>query len=170
MVKGHAADLGAGGEKARAREDAAVSQDARPQTPHERAEIEVALENKAHCRRLGLVDQQLAILDAVAERHHSTHPDALLLGGGDLVPDALAGDLALELGERQQHVSVSRPMLVVVLKLGDGVTLSDETNTLAAFEKLDQLSEVGKRAGEAVDFVDDHNVDAPERDFGQQAL
>ena len=43
-------------------------------------------------------------VDIVAERRIAAHPDALLLGGGELVPDALAGDLALELGEGQQHI------------------------------------------------------------------
>jgi hypothetical protein len=39
------------------------------------------------------------VLDPIAERNDASHPDALPLGGGDLIPDPLAGDLALELGE-----------------------------------------------------------------------
>jgi hypothetical protein len=61
-------------------------------------------------------DVQGSLADPVAERHHPSHPDALLLGGGDLVPDALARDLALELGKGQSTLRVSRPMLEVVLK------------------------------------------------------
>jgi hypothetical protein len=34
----------------------------------------------------------------VAERNHPAPPDALFLGGGDLVPDAFACDFALQLG------------------------------------------------------------------------
>src|SRR5262249_18915110 len=49
--------------------------------------------------RLGLVDGQLAVLHLVAERRCATHPPAFLFGCGDLVADALAGDLALELSE-----------------------------------------------------------------------
>ena len=37
-------------------------------------------------------------------------------------------------------------------------------------EQLDQLGEVGERAGEAVDLVDDHDVDAPGPDLVQQPL
>ena len=39
------------------------------------------------------------VLDPIAERNDASHPDALPLRGGDLVPDPLTGDLALELGE-----------------------------------------------------------------------
>ena len=51
-----------------------------------------------------LVDDELAVFDVVAERGLTAHPHALLLGGRDLVADALAGDLALELGKRQEDV------------------------------------------------------------------
>ena len=62
-------------------------------------------------------DVQGSLADPVAERHHPSHPDALLLGGGDLVPDALARDLALKLGKGQEHVEGQPPhMLEVVLK------------------------------------------------------
>src|SRR6476620_3938159 len=50
------------------------------------------------------VDDELAVFDVVAERGLTAHPHALLLGGRDLVADALAGDLALELGKRQEDV------------------------------------------------------------------
>ena len=36
------------------------------------------------------------------QRHIATHPEAFALGGRDLVADALCGDLALELGKREQ--------------------------------------------------------------------
>ena len=44
-------------------------------------------------------DMERPVLDPTADRNHTAHRDALLLRGGDLVPDPLAGDLALELGE-----------------------------------------------------------------------
>ena len=40
----------------------------------------------------------------ITEWRRSAHPHAFGLRRGDLVADALGGDLALELGERQQHV------------------------------------------------------------------
>ena len=62
--------------------------------------------------------------------------------------------------------SVSRPMLDVVLK--DWVTETKET--LMLVEQLDELGEVGKRAGEPVDLVDDDDVDPVGPDLVQQAL
>ena len=35
-------------------------------------------------------------------------------------------------------------------------------------EQLEELGEVGERAGEAIDFVDDDDVDAPRGDIVQQ--
>jgi hypothetical protein len=55
------------------------------------------------------------IASRVAERRHAAHPHALLFRGGDLVANALTGDLPLELGEGQQNIEVSRPIEVVVL-------------------------------------------------------
>ena len=65
----------------------------------DRAEFNVAPEYQPHLLGFGLVDDQRAILDLVAKRHGTAHPHALLAGGLDLVADALARDLALELGE-----------------------------------------------------------------------
>src|SRR4051812_29135127 len=50
------------------------------------------------------VDHELAVFHVVPERGHTAHPHALLLGGGDFVPHALADDLALKLVEGQQDV------------------------------------------------------------------
>lgn len=44
------------------------------------------------------------VLDAVSKGNRASHPYALAPGGGDLVADALAGDLPLKLREGQQHV------------------------------------------------------------------
>ncbi len=62
--------------------------------------------------------------------------------------------------------SVSRPMLVVVLK--DWVTLTKVTPVL--IEHLDQPGEIHQRAAQPVDLVDDHDVDATGLDVGEQAL
>ena len=64
-----------------------------------RAGLGEAVEDAAHERRLALDHHQPAVLDLVAERRPAAHPHALLAGGGELVPDPLADDLALELRE-----------------------------------------------------------------------
>ena len=43
---------------------------------------------------LRLVDDQLPVLHVVAQGRVAAHPQALFLGGGDLVANTLAGDLA----------------------------------------------------------------------------
>ncbi len=95
----------------------------------------------------GLVhDVQGSLADPVAERHHTSHPDALLLGSRDLVPDALARDLALELGKGQEHVEGQTPHAGGGVEgLGD----RDERHPVL-IEELDQPGEVGQRSGEAI--------------------
>ena len=115
---------------------------------------------------LGLIDGDLAVLGVVAERRHAADPKALALGGGDLVPDALGGDLPLELGKRQQHVEGQPPHRGGRVELlGDG----DERHVVLV-EQLDQLGEVRQRAGQAVDLVDDDDVDLAGPDVLQQPL
>jgi hypothetical protein len=46
-----------------------------------------------------LVGHKAPVLDVVAQRGNPSHPHALSLAGSDLVADALAGDLAFELGK-----------------------------------------------------------------------
>jgi hypothetical protein len=53
------------------------------------------------------------------------HPDALLLGGGDLAPDPLASDLPLELDERLEKVRRQSSVLAVVLNVW--ITETNET-------------------------------------------
>src|SRR5262249_31160980 len=75
-------------------------------------------------------------------------------GGGDLVPNALGGHLALELCKRQQHVQgQSAHGGGGVELLGDG----DEGHTVFV-EQVYQLGKVGQRAGQTVDFIDDDHV------------
>ena len=49
---------------------------------------------------LGFIDDKGPIVGSVANGHEATHPESFLLGCRDLVADALASDLALELGKR----------------------------------------------------------------------
>ena len=65
----------------------------------DRAQFRIAPEDQPDGRGLRLIHDQFAVLDVVAERHVPAHPHALLLRRRDLVADALADDLALELGE-----------------------------------------------------------------------
>src|SRR4051812_42102375 len=53
-----------------------------------RAELPVPDEDEPHGLGLDLVDDELAALHPITERHDAAHPHALLLGGGNLVPDS----------------------------------------------------------------------------------
>ena len=117
----------------------------------------VSLEDQLDGLRLGRVHDQLAILDIVAERWQAAHPHALLLRCRDLVADALAGHLSLELREGEQHVQrQSAHARCGVEGLGD----RDERHR-ALIEDLDDLGEVGERSRETVDLVDDHHINLP---------
>ena len=123
-------------------------------------------EDPPHHGCLSLVDDKQTALHVVAQRQRPAHPHALGLTGGDLVADALAGDLTLELGEGQQHVQHQPP------HRGGGVDLlghGAEAHA-AAVEHFHHAREVGERAAEPVDLVDHHDVDAAGVDVGQQAL
>lgn len=113
-----------------------------------------------------LVDEQLAILDPISKRDWPAHRDTLLLGGRDLVADAFASDLTLELGERQQHVK-REPT-----HAGGGVeTLGDADEAcFRLVEHLDDLGKVGKAAGQPVDLVEEDDVDLASFDIGEQPL
>src|SRR5438132_5478520 len=71
----------------------------------DRAEFGIAAKNQAHGFRLAVDDDQLAVARLVPERRHAAHPHPFLLRGGDLVADALADDLALELDPPRREVS-----------------------------------------------------------------
>src|ERR1700724_574047 len=68
------------------------------------AEFFVAAKDQAHDLRLAFDDDELAVLRLITERRHPTHPHPLPFRGGDLVANAFADDLALELREGQQNV------------------------------------------------------------------
>src|ERR1700675_303897 len=115
------------------------------------AKLQIAGEDGAdHLRLLGHHDE-LLVDAAIAERHGSADPEALALGGGDLVAHPLTDHLALELGKGEQHVE-REPTHAGrgIERLGD----RHERDQLL-IEQLDQLGEVGERAGEAIDLVED---------------
>ena len=131
-----------------------------------RAGLGEAIEDPAHGRRLALDDHQPAVLDLVAERRPAAHPHALLAGRRELVADALADHLALELGEAEQDVE-RQPA-----HGGRGVELLGDADEghVVALEHLDQLGEIRQRAAEAVDLVDHDDVDQPGLDVEKQPL
>src|SRR5215472_15193710 len=73
----------------------------------DRAEFRIAAKDRANNFRLAVDDDELAVLRPIPERRHAAHPHPLLLRGGDLVADALAHDLALELRKGQQDIQGS---------------------------------------------------------------
>jgi hypothetical protein len=118
-------------------------------------EFDEALEDVPDQLGLTLVGHQPSVLDVVAQRRHAAHPHALALAGRDLVADALAGDLALELGEGQQdvqHQAAHRGRRVELL--GDR-----HERHAVALEHFDHLGEVRQAARQAIDLVDDDHVD-----------
>ena len=119
--------------------------------------FEIAAEDGPNAVGLSFIDGDLSVLGVIAKRRHAADPKTLALGGGNLVPDALGGDLALELGKRQQDVERQPP------HRGGGIELlghRDERHAVLV-EQFDQLGEVRQRAGQAIDLVDDDDVDLP---------
>ena len=123
-------------------------------------------EDPADMGRALVVDEQFPVLDAVAVGRHAAHPHALLTAGGDLVADALSCDLSLELGEAEQDVQRQPPH-----RRGRVERLCDRNEGhVIAVEHFDQFGEVGQRAAEAVDLVDNDNVDEPVLNIRHQLL
>ena len=127
---------------------------------------QIAAEDGADRLRLLGHDFELLVDAAIAERNGSADPEALALGGRDLVAHPLADHLALELGKGEQHVE-GEPAHAGgrVERLGD----RHERHPVLV-EQLDQLGEVGERAGEAVDLIDHHDGDLAGPDIGQEVL
>ncbi len=129
-----------------------------PQFPLQRAngsQFKIEIEDQAHDRRLLLVHMEFALAEPIAEGHNPAHPQSLLLRRCDLVANALARDLALELGERQQHVEGQ------AAHTGRGVERlrhRDEGDAMRV-ECLHQLGEIRERARQPINLIDDDNVD-----------
>src|SRR4030081_1222490 len=101
------------------------------------AEFGIAAKNEVHDFRLAFDDDELAVLRLITERLHPTHPHPLLLRGSDLVADALADDLALELREGQQNIEGQAP------HRGRGVELLRHRNE-GGTPRVDDLDDLGK--------------------------
>src|SRR3546814_18943639 len=71
-----------------------------------RSMLGVTHENLAYQYRLPFVDDQLAILDVIAQVRHAAHPSPLGLAGGNLVADAQIGSASCR-GRVGQYVSIS---------------------------------------------------------------
>src|SRR3546814_2174170 len=51
----------------------------------DRGQLQIALHDVTDETGFAVVDHQLAVLDIIAERDRTAHPDAILLGSSDLV-------------------------------------------------------------------------------------
>src|SRR6202049_4415228 len=61
---------------------------------------------------------------------------------------------------------VKRPIEVVVLNC----CVTETKDASLGVEDLDNLGKIGERAGQPVDLVDDHRIDPPRCDIGEQQL
>src|SRR6202022_2976009 len=66
--------------------------------------LEEQIEYRSNSCSLQLVNDKGAVFPVVANRDPAPHPHPLLLGRGNLVPDPLARDFALELRKRQKNI------------------------------------------------------------------
>src|SRR6202171_4527977 len=132
----------------------------------ERSQFQVKTKNGPNGPGIGFVGDQLLVLGIVAEWHSAAGPFALAPAGGDLVSDPLGGQLPLELDKREKNVQ-GQPThgRGGIELLSDG----DERDRFGV-KRLNQLCEVGKRTGKAVDLVDYYHLDLAGLDIGQQLL
>ena len=115
----------------------------------DRAEPQIVLIDFADQRRLLSNNFELLADAAIAERDRPSDPDPLALGGGDLVAHPLADHLALELGEREQHIERQPPHARGGV---EGLRHRDEGDGVFV-EQFDELGEVGERSCQPVDFT-----------------
>ena len=123
-------------------------------------------EDRSDDHRLALVHDKSAVRAAgriVPKRDVPAHPHAFSFGRRDLVAYAFAGDFALELRERQQHVQrQSARRRCRVEGLGD----ADETNP-SPFESLDDPSKVGEGSGQPIYLVDHNRINPTRGDISK---
>jgi hypothetical protein len=120
------------------------------------AEVQVAAEDMAD--RFGLVrnDCDFSVLGLVAQGHYAADPKALAFGGPDLVADALGGDLALKLGKGQQDIERQ----AAHRRRGVELLRDRDKGHPMGIEQFDQLGKIGQGACQAIDLVDDNDIDA----------
>src|SRR5258708_6976433 len=80
-------------------------------------EFQKQVKDRPDGRGLGFIDGEGAVLSVVADGYPASHPHSLLLGGGDLVADPLAGDFALELRKGQKDIEGHAPHRRVGIEL-----------------------------------------------------
>ena len=140
--------------------------DKRPRQGGCRSHRHKPLEDHADDRGLGFLYDELAVLDLIAQRNVAAHPHAAFARGSDLVANALADDLTLELGEGQQNVEREPPhRRRRVERLRDA-----DKGDVVPIEHLDQLGKIHQRARQPVDLVDDHHIDVAFLDVAEQAF
>src|ERR1700731_4879109 len=102
----------------------------------------------------------------IAVRRGARHAHALLLRGRNLVTDALAGDLALELGEGEQHVERQAP------HGGRRVELLRHRHEgcVMGVEDVDDLGKICERPRQSVDLVDNDGLNPAGLDVLQKPL
>ena len=103
---------------------------------------------------------------SIPQRHHAADPDASLFRRGDLVANALAGDLSLELGEGQEHIQSQPPHAGRRI---EGLRHRNERDALGV-EEFDQFGEIGERPREAIDLIDDDDVELIQSDGVEKLL
>ena len=111
-----------------------------------------------------LIDDQLPILDVVAERRQAAHPHALLLRRGDLVADSLAGHFPFKLSKGEQDIQGQPPHACGGVEL---LRDRDERDTTSV-KGLHDLGEVEQRARQTVDLINDNHVDLAGGDIGEE--
>src|SRR5262249_25874120 len=89
------------------------------------AKLEIARKDRANRLRLGWYHKDLLVHGRIAEWDRAADPNAFALRGSDLVAHPLPDQLAFEWANDSRTLSVSRPMLELVLK--DWVTDTNET-------------------------------------------
>src|SRR5829696_5817646 len=84
-------------------------------------QLEITAKDVADPFRLMVIRHELFVMDIVPEGNRPTHAHAFLFGSGDLVPDAFARDLPLELSKGEQYIQREPPHGVRGVELlGDG--------------------------------------------------
>jgi len=129
-----------------------------------RTDLGKAVEHDAHGFGFGFVDDQFSVFHVIAQGHRPAHPHAFFARGRNLVADALAGNLALELGKAEKDVQGQPPHRRRGI---EGLCHGNKCHTVAV-EHLDQLGKVHQRARQPVDFVDHNHIDQPLLNIRQQ--
>ncbi len=115
-----------------------------------RLDFHIAIENAPDDLRLLRHDDQLAILDPVAEGNSAAHPHAFLPAGRVFVTDAFRSHLPLVLGEGHEDVQHHPP------RRGGRVDVLGDAHErhVPLVEAPGQFREVADAPGQPVDLVD----------------